>query len=98
MDLKKIRWSEYKPGTIVGFSSSIRKHLSQLRSDINPDKDFFPLAHSTMLAKPKDWKAQGKGNLPNKAELLTRDHEQKMWESGAQRDTSAEVLHNTLWY
>ncbi len=78
MDLRNKDGSEYEPSTIVGYSSSIRKHLSEIRGDIIAEKD-FPLAHSTTMAKTKDLKSQGLGNLPNKSDPLTREHEQQLW-------------------
>lgn len=51
-----------------------------------------------LASKRKQLKGIGLGNKKNKAEALSVEDENEMWESGALGEKDAETLQNTVWF
>ena len=58
----------------------------------------FPVTQGSLIAKKKELKSLDRGNHPNRAEGLTIEQEELLWQTGALGDNSPEVLINMLWY
>ena len=98
LDMKKDDGSEYEPTTITANVNRLARHISDKKSVDILDKNLFPIAHNVLLAKKKDLKQQGKGNTPNKAEILEECDEMKLWESGALGYNNPQSLLHTVWF
>ncbi len=95
--LKKANGEHYEPVTVQSYSGCIRKYLSENMSNVDQEKS-FPVTQAALQAKKKELKGLGKGNSPNKADGLSVEQEEHLWQCGALGDTSPDTLMNTLWY
>ncbi len=96
-DIRKPGGKEYEPVTLQSFSNSIRKHIAQVKDNVDEDTD-FETAKTVLKAKKKDLKQKGLGNTPNKAKVLSEEDEEILWNSGALGDGDPEALIQTVWY
>lgn len=94
MDLKSANGTEYELGTITSYLSSIKAYLKDIGHDINK----LDVTKRVSMAKKKNLKSQGKGNLPNRASCLSPEDEDKLWDSGAFGKSDPESLLHSLWY
>ena len=84
MSLKNPDYNDYEPSTIRSIFSSIERHLKtksyskSLRLMIGLE---FSKLREVIKTKQKLLKAQGRGNLPNRAQALTDDDVDKLWQS-----------------
>ena len=60
--------------------------------------DQFKLSREVLKSKRKTLKADGKGNKPNKADALTPDEENKLWEYQLMGAHSPIALMRGLWF
>ena len=58
----------------------------------------FESSKAALGSRKKELKADGKGNHPNRAEEITKDMIDLMWESGELGDHTGRVLQNTLFF
>ena len=99
MSLKREDGGEYEPTSIHNFFSLLNAYLKEygypasLQSD-----DVFRGARQTKDAKVKHLKQEGNGNRPNRAEALTFEEEEQMWNSGAFGCDTPLALTRTIWY
>jgi hypothetical protein len=71
--VRKRDGTEYEPDTLTGIQNSIDRHLKNLKSkvDINKDEQFTH-SRKVLEAKRKQLKSQGKGNKKNRLLMLMR--------------------------
>ena len=58
----------------------------------------FTRSKKVLETRRKELKAQGKGNKPNRADAMTGDEEEKLWEEGVLGDDDPYTLQNSLYY
>ncbi len=95
--LKRDNGQDYEPVSVQNFSCCIRKFLASKIPGVEPDKS-FPVSKSALARKKKELKSLGKGNRPNRAQCLTDQEEELLWERGALGDSTPDVLRNTMWF
>ena len=91
--------SEYEPFSIRGMISSFDRHLraSNYGSSIMKG-EAFDQARRVINAKTKELKKMGKGNKPNKAQPLSDDEVNKLYETGQMGLQHPESLLRMLWF
>ena len=96
-DIRNPGGKEYEPVSLQSFSNSIRKPISQVKSNVDEDND-FDTAKSVLKAKKKHLKQKGLGNTPNKAKVLSEEDEEILWNCGALGDGDPGALIHTVWF
>lgn len=90
---------DYEPGTILGFHRGICRFLRSKHYGEDPlTSGKFETSRAVLTAKRKSTKQAGKGNRPNRAEELSYDEEEKLWEKKIFGSHSAQSLLQTVWY
>ena len=98
-DLKRDDGSEMEPGTVKGVQYSIERYLCEHGYGEKITKfALFTLSQSALLTKMKILKGHGKGNRPNKAQPLTEEDEEILWQKGVFGLESPLALITTLWW
>lgn len=90
---------DYEPDSLTSLHRGIDRYLREngyKKSLVNDD--VFATSKKVLEARRKELKAKGKGNKPNKAEPITGDEEEKLWEEGALGHKDAETLQRTFYY
>ena len=79
--VKKSNGEEYEPDSLKAFQSSINRHISEKGIKINllEDND-FKHSRDVLMSKRKLLKQQGKGNKENKAEVLSKEEINVLYE------------------
>lgn len=99
MDVKKDNGDDYEPDTLTSIHRSIARKLDEEgygHSLLNSDE--FRTSKKVLEARRRELKQDGKGNHPNKAEALTLDDENRLWEVGQLGFNNPTQLINTVWY
>ena len=94
IDLRQANGTEYEPNSLQSYLSAIKCHLNELGIDIKK----LDMTSKVVVAKKKELKSLGKGNLPNRAAGLSIENEERLWESGALGDSDPEALVHTVWF
>jgi hypothetical protein len=99
MQLKKDKGGDYEPDSLTGFHRAINRRLEELGYglDLVTSKE-FKTSKNVLAARRRELKQAGKGNRPNKADCLTDQDEEKLWERGQLGLDTPETLFNTVWY
>jgi hypothetical protein len=58
----------------------------------------FKTSKEVLAGKRKELKERGKGNREKRAEPLTPDEEEKLWQSGELGSSNPTSLQQTLWF
>ena len=58
----------------------------------------FSTSRGVLEERRKELKQMGKGNTPNKAETLTTDQVEQLWEKGELGNRDADSLQNTVFF
>jgi hypothetical protein len=91
---------DYEPDSLTSLHRAIGRYLQENKYEVNivTGKE-FEKSRKILEAKRKELKGNGLGNKPNKAEALTPDEEQKLWDSGELNILgNGRVLQNTLFF
>ncbi|XP_068742308.1 uncharacterized protein KIAA1958-like [Montipora capricornis] len=98
-DVRKQNGSKYEPDSLSSFQRSIQRRLKELKVSFNILKDEeFCRSREVLAAKRKNLVKQGCGNKPKACRELTREEEEKLFESGAFGCHDPEALQRTLWW
>ena len=99
IQLKKSDGSNYEPSTIRGMLGSFERYLKSKNygCSIISDPEFAKLT-SVLKTKQKILKSEGMGNLPRRAESLSDQHINKLWECNQLGPNNPESIFNTLWW
>lgn len=103
LSVRKKDGGEFEPSTLRSIVSSIdrklRRHKYGHTIIINKstNDDAFRLTREALLAKQKFLKQHGKGNKPRRAEPITDDEINLLYERNLLGDSSPEALLNTVW-
>ena len=92
---------EYEPSTLRGMEGSFDRHLRE--NDYGPGLSLitsvqFAKSRDALKSKQKALKSQGKGNLPRKADPLTDDEINTLFEKKQLGPYTPTSVINTLWY
>ena len=104
LEMKKTDGSDYEPCTITAFVNRLARYISDNKKGLDGsglnihDANKFQILAKVVSSKKKELKEMGKGNAPNKADVLEQEDEVKLWESGALGCKNAESLVHTVWY
>jgi integrase len=99
MSLKKEKGGDYEPDSLTGFHRAINRRLEELNYGYDLVKSAeFKTSKDVLAARRRELKQAGKGNKPNKADALTPQDEEKLWETGQLGLDTPESLFNTVWY
>ncbi|CAC5385835.1 unnamed protein product [Mytilus coruscus] len=91
--------SEYQPGTLSGFHGMINRYISLNGYTHDIMKDLtFKKSRDCLMAMKKHLKELGLGNLPNAAEAIESDEEEKLFSSGAFGTGNPDSLLAAIWY
>lgn len=99
LSLKKKNNENYEPNTVVNYHNALKRKLDDegYPYDISTNEK-FALSRKVLESKKKELKRDGKGNLKNKAECLSQDQEELLWERGAMGFENGEKLQNLIWF
>ena len=100
MELKPKQGEYFEPRTYTGIIYSLEHKLKEMELsdwDIRSSPSYAG-ARDVLKAKMAMAKGAGKGNRPNRAQPLSRDEENKMWEKGALGTSDPDTLLRTLWW
>ncbi|XP_029643456.1 uncharacterized protein LOC115217879 [Octopus sinensis] len=91
--------SNYEPSSLRGMLSSIERYLKSKHysTSLFSDGTFVKL-HDVLKTKQKLLKSEGMGNLPRRAESLSDDDINKLWECDQLFPNTPESILNTLWW
>ena len=99
LNVKKTDGKDYEPDTLTSFHRAISRHLN----DNNYGHDIvqsplFKTSKKVLEMRRKQLKQGGLGNRPNRAEPLSAEQEQRLWDCGQLGTESAEPLQNAVWF
>jgi hypothetical protein len=99
MAIKKESGDDYEPTTLVSFHRGIARRLTELQYGYDIVKDpQFQTSNKVLGAMKRQLKQLGKGNRPNKADPLSAQDEERLWQTGQLGLNTPESLYNTVWY
>ena len=107
IDAKKADGSCYETTTIHSFFGTINRYMKDNNlGNLETDSE-FQSARDVKRAKLKILKAEGKGNKPNRTTAISRQEEEKLYETGhwttrvfntnVSADDSLDANHAVLW-
>ena len=99
MNVRKLDGGEYELQTFTCFQMSFDRHHRQMGKSysIISDKE-FEKSRTVLKSKLKSLRRQGKGQKPNKAQPLTTDEIEKLWEEKQLGGHSPQSLIRTVWF
>ena len=98
LNLKKADGSDYEPDSITSFHCGVSRYLKDNGYGVNIVNDSrFETSNRVLKAKRKQLKSAGLGNKPNKAEPISDEHLELLWEKGLIGMHSAKALLNMLY-
>lgn len=98
-ELKKKNGSDYEPNSLNSAQTSIDRYLKNkgYKISILRDREFLT-SRSVLEGKARMLREQGMGKRPNKAESLTAEEEEILWNCGQLGCQNPKSLINTLWW
>ncbi len=91
----QLNGEEVQPGTIRCKEASVNRYLKAKGSDVRVNT--LALAKNSITAKQKVLKEKGLGNRPNKADAISVEEEEILWNSQMLLDNPQGLL-NAMWY
>ena len=97
--LSKPDGTDYEPDSLTSFHRGIDRALQDKGYEYSlvTSKE-FRMSKKMLETRRKELKASGKGNRPNKAEALTGEEEEALWNTGQMGGHSPVALQYALWY
>ena len=95
--LKKPNGEDYKTINFQTYCACIHKYIAEHKEGTNAEKS-FPVALVALASKKKELKGLEKGSFPNRAECLSDEQDEILWQTGGLGDSSLEILVNTMWF
>ena len=82
LELKKPNNTDYEPDTLTSFHRSINRKLEEIGYGYSlVDSKEFKLSKKVLESRRRDLKQKGLGNRPNVARPLSKNDEEKLWET-----------------
>ncbi|XP_033726660.1 glutamine-rich protein 1-like [Pecten maximus] len=88
--------SHYEPDTLTSFHLGIDRHLREINYAYNITTS--ELFSTSRQVRRKELKQRGLGNKPNRAEPVSENEENALWESGQLGLDNPKSLLITIWY
>ena len=100
INVRKSDGGEYEPSYLRGFVSSFDRQLKRHKYtlQIMSNCTEFQESRDALRSKQRDLKAQGKGSKPNKADPLTDEEINHLYECNELGIKTPSSLINTLWF
>ena len=99
LELKKPNNTDYEPDTLTSFHRSINRRLEEIGYGYSlVDSKEFKLSKKVLESRRRDLKQKGLGNRPNVAHPLSKNDEEKLWETKQFGSETPQSLINTVWY
>ena len=101
MKVKKHNGDEYEPDTLKSHLASFDRYLQDL--GLSKEYSLFsnPVFHKVnevLAKKRRQLRQMGKGLKPNKADMLTKEEIELLWNSGQLGSHNPRSLLNTVWF
>ncbi|XP_033725157.1 uncharacterized protein LOC117315122 [Pecten maximus] len=99
MKLEKNDGSNYEPDTLTSFHRDIDRYLREngyLVSILT--SDLFSTSRQVLQSRRKELKQKVLGNRPNKAQPVSENEEEMLWECGQLGHDNPHALLNTVWF
>ena len=91
--------NEYEPSYLRGMFGSFERYLRRHHYSVSLIKGHeFSRSKEVLKCKQKNLKKQGKGNLPNRADAVSDEEINILFEKGCLGTSSPNALLNTMWY
>ena len=98
-ELRKEDGSDYEPDSLRVMLASLDRHFRENGAPYSLLKDkAFERSRQVLNGKAIELRESGRGKRKNKADALTAEEEELLWESGALSCNNAESLNHSLWY
>ena len=99
LELKKPNNKDYEPDTLTSFYQSINRKLEDIGYGYSlVDSKELKLSKKVLESRRRDLKQKGLGNRPNVAHPLSKNDEEKLWETKQFGSETPQSLINTVWY
>ncbi|XP_033730156.1 uncharacterized protein KIAA1958-like [Pecten maximus] len=99
LSLQKNDGSNYEPDTLTSFHRGIDRYLRENGYLVNIlTSDLFSTSRQVLQSRRKELKQKGLGNRPNKAEPVSENEEEMLWECGQLGHGNPHALLNTVWF
>ena len=96
---KSGRVFEYEPDTLSSYLRGIAKKLELAGYGHDIFKySIFKTTQNVLASQKRSLKQQGKGNKPNRADVVSLADKEKLWELGVMGMDTPESLLNLLWF
>lgn len=91
--------NEYEPSYLRGMFGSFERYLRRHHYSVSLIKGHeFSRSKEVLKCKQKNLKKQGKGNLPNRADAVSDEEINILFEKGCLGTSSPNALLNNMWY
>ena len=101
-EMRKVDGTDYTPRSICQFVSGLQRYINELREHpirlIDPTNPIFKSLHRVLEKRYRDLHALGIGTTKRQAEIITKDEEEKLWESGVLSSDSPAGLLRAVFY
>ncbi|XP_061174899.1 uncharacterized protein KIAA1958 homolog [Saccostrea echinata] len=101
LSVRKTDGQEYEPSSLRSIISSLDRKLGRQKYGhkiMDSQDDSFRLTRDALKAKQKNLKKQGKGNKPSKAEAISDEEINILYEKKILGNETPESLMYTLWF
>ncbi|XP_069109437.1 uncharacterized protein KIAA1958-like [Argopecten irradians] len=99
LSLQKNDGSNYEPDTLTSFHRGIDRYLRENGYSFNIlTSDLFATSRQVLQSRRKELKQKGLGNRPNKAQPVSDNEEEMLWECGHLGHDNPHALLNTVWF
>ena len=100
VNVRKVDGGEYEPSYLRGFMSSFDRQLKRHKYglQIMSNSVQFSESRDALRMKQRDLKAQGKGSKPQRADPLTDEEIERLYECGQLGIKTPQSVINTMWY
>ena len=98
LEVSKLNGLEYPPNSIYQMICGLQHHLQQSRPGLSLFSSMFAIMQRTLDAKMKQLRSSGLGVEVKKAESITIEEEEVMWQCGALDDQDPRTLLYTIFY
>ena len=99
LEIKKPDGCDYEPDSLTTIHRSINRKLQEIGYEFDLVRSpEFATSKKVLEARRRELKQLGKGNRPNKSDELTKQEEEKLWESDQLGLDSPSSLLNNVWF
>ena len=98
LEVRKKNGDEYPPNTLYQMVCGLQREVQKKRPNINFFSPLFSDLSQTLDSEMKRLKSLGLGMTAKKAEPITLEEEEKLWECGALGESDPTILLYTVFY